>query len=99
MSALEQRLFMSIPSAAVKQDVQARIADVVVASAMKAMVNALGSGPLPHTPKSDPPIATGLTDTVNKLKAIIASSHLVTRKKYQQVASLLDDPPLVTQIN
>lgn len=75
----------TIPSPLIREQVVARMADVAMASAQKAFLDALRPGELKCAPQATPLIATGMADTMQKLKSIIMAPRGLTPEEYAQV--------------
>ena len=73
---------MTIPSPHVESQVLARMADVQMASVMKAMFN---FDAFATVKPSNPPIAGGMTDTMKKLKGLIKAQRSLSPEEYAQV--------------
>lgn len=83
MSSLARRN-MTIPSPIVQEQVLAHLASVQMANVMKAMFNV---GAFACVKTATPPIATGMTDTMKKLKDIITAQYALSPEEYAQVSS------------
>ena len=91
MSTVTSR-FSTIPSASVREQVQAGIADAVVASVEKIIENVALNMVFQSAPLSKPPISKGMTDTMETLKAIVLSPRVVAPEEYAQVSHGIYSP-------
>ena len=63
------------------------MADVKMAGMQKAMLAAI-MGEFKTAKQTNPPISTGMADTMAKLQAILLAQRVVTPEEYSQVTSL-----------
>ena len=69
----------------VKEQVLARLSSAVVGSIMQTMSHALFGDEFASAPLKTPPISAGMTDTVEKLKAVVLKEGAVAQGDYKQV--------------
>ncbi|KAI0074672.1 hypothetical protein K474DRAFT_1665106 [Panus rudis PR-1116 ss-1] len=69
--------------------VQTRLAASYMGNLQLDITSLLSGGKFPSAPLQSPPIATGMTDSMNELKRILVESRSITKSDYQKVPVLL----------
>ncbi|GJE88210.1 zinc finger MYND domain-containing protein [Phanerochaete sordida] len=73
----------------VQEQVFARLASARMGSIMQTLGQTLFGDEFAAAPLRNPPIATGMTDTMGKIKAIVLKQGALTQDEYKQVPALL----------
>ncbi|KAG6371699.1 hypothetical protein JVT61DRAFT_9040 [Boletus reticuloceps] len=76
------------PKETVREQVRARLSLAVGGTIMQSISASLSKGTLKSAPLLDPPIATGLTESVNKIYDIVLKHGPVSREEWGQLPAL-----------